>query len=197
MEQANNQLRRVRSARGLTQGALGKLVGKSQQQVAKIENGITALTAEDAVSFARALQVRLEEVLGIADRTQAKIIGRLGPHDMIYGYPDDSAVQLLDAPPLSPPGIVAIEVIGDAAYPRYQNGDVLFCLPPEPPGTLIGQDCIVTFQDGRMALKRILNGSRADAWTLTGVMSPDVLMDVEITSARRVKWISRSDRKGN
>lgn len=49
----------VRKEKGLTQEALGKLVGMSKSSISKIENGITHLSAEDASILLEAMGEQL------------------------------------------------------------------------------------------------------------------------------------------
>ncbi len=54
------QLRKRRRQRDLTQEELGRLIGKSQQQVQKYESGDTQLTGAQLWDLARVLGVRVD-----------------------------------------------------------------------------------------------------------------------------------------
>jgi len=63
----DNRIRELRKAAGLTQAELGGKVGLHQTQVGNLENGGRNLTFEWARRIAKALGVRLADLLGDED----------------------------------------------------------------------------------------------------------------------------------
>ena len=57
------QLRELRTGRGLTQGQLGELAGMDQAAVSRIETGRQAVTLDQLKALARALGVRVEDLV--------------------------------------------------------------------------------------------------------------------------------------
>ena len=56
-------LRELRKGRGLTQAALGKAAGMDQAVISRIENGKQSVTLGQLRAFARALCVRIEDLV--------------------------------------------------------------------------------------------------------------------------------------
>lgn len=63
-ERIANRVRELREAAGMSQATLGRLVGTSRSQVANLERGERAATVSTLEAFARALDVRLIDLLG-------------------------------------------------------------------------------------------------------------------------------------
>ena len=57
--QLSSHLRALRKARGLSQAALGRLLGVGQTRVARIEGDPTAISVEQLIEVLAALNVRL------------------------------------------------------------------------------------------------------------------------------------------
>jgi transcriptional regulator with XRE-family HTH domain len=62
------RLRYARKARGMTQSALGAVLGVSFQQVQKYEQGRNRISASSLILFSRVLSVSPMELLGLAGR---------------------------------------------------------------------------------------------------------------------------------
>ena len=64
-----NRLRQIREQRGLSQGALGKLIGKDAKYLSKLELGVrSGVTSTTLVRMAVALDVSADYLLGLPDR---------------------------------------------------------------------------------------------------------------------------------
>ena len=59
-----HRIRELRRARNMDQSDLAIAVGLTQSQVSKVERGARKLSAEEALKFAQALQVSIEELYG-------------------------------------------------------------------------------------------------------------------------------------
>ena len=69
---SGERLRSLREARGLSQGALGKLIEKEGQYVSKLERGkLTGITVETLERLADALDCTTDELLG---RTRHEVV---------------------------------------------------------------------------------------------------------------------------
>jgi transcriptional regulator with XRE-family HTH domain len=69
---SGERLRSLREARGLSQGALGKLIEKEGQYVSKLERGkLTGITVETLERLADALDCTTDELLG---RTKRELV---------------------------------------------------------------------------------------------------------------------------
>lgn len=183
-----NHIRRARKNLDLSQARLAELVGISQQQVAKLELGKQPLRSDLAVSLARALNVRLEDIVGVTDRPRIPVIGKLSVNDVIVPALNIDAPEYEDAPPFVSPDTLALQVAGDGAWPRYCLGDVIFVSGKEPADDLIGEECAVQLADGTMLLKRLAPGSLPGRYHLLSTTSPTMIRDAELLWARRVEW---------
>ena len=64
------RLRQIRDQRGMSQGALGKLIGKDAKYISKLELGVrSGVTSTTLVRLAVALDVSADYLLGLPDRT--------------------------------------------------------------------------------------------------------------------------------
>lgn len=60
---ANRKLKSLRETRHLTQGQLAYMVGVSQVAISYYENGINTMSVAIAIRIAKALNVKIEELL--------------------------------------------------------------------------------------------------------------------------------------
>lgn len=189
-----NRIRAARQEQDITQAQLGKLIGLSQQQVAKLEMGRQRLSTDMAERIAKALSISLHELIGLPERALIPVLGHLGANDVVARWKLTDDVERLEAPPFAPPDMIAIRVAGDGAYPLYRTGDVIFCAPPEPADELLGEECVVTLADGRSLLKCPVRGSEPGRYTLLSLTCPDVLQDAEVRECRRVEYVRKARR---
>jgi transcriptional regulator with XRE-family HTH domain len=192
---AATRLRKLREARGLSQSALGRLVGMRQQQVHKIETGESRLTVETLAQLAAAFDLPAAAVLGGVKPRMIPISGRVGAN------PDEQIVFFEDAEGggedemEAPPGVLdgfAVEVRGNSMVPRYFDRDRIVCrkLPGNDPRAALQRDCAVRLLDGRTLLKRIESGSRRSVVTLRSYNPTfPILSDVHFEWLAPVIWI--------
>jgi transcriptional regulator with XRE-family HTH domain len=66
-----DRIRQLRTQHGLSQGALGKVIGKDGQYVSKLERGVlTSVTTDTLEDVAGALDCSADYVLGLTDDPQ-------------------------------------------------------------------------------------------------------------------------------
>lgn len=188
-------LRDLRLDRGLTQKNLGKLLGLSQQRIAKYENG-AIMEVSVAVELARALQVRIDDVLGLRERPRVPIIGKLSVNGLIKQRTQLEETLYEDAPPMAPPETIAFTVAGDMG-PLYRAGDVVFCGAKTPPGENLHDECVVELENGDLFLKRILPGSDPEHFHLQTVLGTSLLDNQRVLSCRRVEYVKKARRITN
>lgn len=63
--QIASRIKEVRESKNLTQGELGRLIHADKSKVSRIENNSRSVALSDIVDIAKALDVRLEYLLGI------------------------------------------------------------------------------------------------------------------------------------
>ncbi len=138
MEKAGNQIKRLRTERGMTQEELGELLGVKKAAVQKWESGAVRNLKRDTIK-------KLSEIFGVSpllfigDGEAAEISADLSPS--IYQIPvyesvsagfgayADSAV--VDYTVLNVknheevPYLMGIKVQGDSMYPKIEDGDTI------------------------------------------------------------------------
>jgi hypothetical protein len=106
-------------------------------------------------------------------------------------------VELIDDAPL-PPGEfvaddwIAYRVTGDANYPIFDNLDVIY-VPKQHDGPehYLGKPCVVTLQDGRQLIRRVIQGSDANLFVLFWPSEPP-LIDVAVTDVAPIVHITKA-----
>lgn len=74
-EDFGERLRRLRTAEGLTQAELGRLIGRTVTAVSKYESGAMKPTLDVAVDLAFHFNVTLDELFGYENKTNVSTFG--------------------------------------------------------------------------------------------------------------------------
>jgi transcriptional regulator with XRE-family HTH domain len=86
------RLRQIREQRGLSQGALGQLLGKDAKYISKLELGVrSGVTSTTLARMAVALGVSADYLLGISDRATPAPHDSLPPSAERQGTPEHAA----------------------------------------------------------------------------------------------------------
>jgi DNA-binding XRE family transcriptional regulator len=186
-----NRIKDARAIADLTQAELAKLIGISQQQVAKLETGKQRLTSDMAMTIARALNMGLQDIVAAGQRPTVPFIGKVASGGLVVPYsPHERQPPDMEAPPMVLDGSVALEVVGDAMFPAYRAGDILILDPPEEPGGAVREECCVTLLDGRMILRRLLPCANGRV-VLLGIVGPEA-SEADARECRRIRLIMRA-----
>jgi transcriptional regulator with XRE-family HTH domain len=155
------------------------------------ENGDRNPSRASAKKYARTYGVRWEWLLEGEGQPSTKgirrptIAGRVGAGAEIIPVDDEHGHDPVDLPP---PDVIPVVVQGDSMYPRYFNGETLFYLPEQrAPDELIGRECVVKLEDGRMLVKIVRKGARRNRFNLESWNAP-TLEDQAIEWASPVRW---------
>ena len=169
-------LRRLRKAAKLSQEALAKKAGGSQQLISQIEREVNSSTKE-LPDLARALGVAVDAI----DESFSNVVEAAGSVIGVKGLigaggvietsseqiADGDSLYEIEVPFTVPDDAIAFEVRGVSMWPRYDDGDVIVChrqtVDPDP---LIGWEAAVGTPDGDRYLKRLLKGSRRGLYRL-------------------------------
>ncbi len=186
-----NRIRDARQQAGLTQAELGKLVDLSQQQIAKLEIGKQRLTADMATRMARVLNVGLNDIVPGEERFLVEFLGRVGAGGVVVVYPVHSRGPApLEAPPMTPDGALALEVVGNGLFPVYKAGDLLILDPPEHLDMLTGEEVVATLASGQYMLRR-LHPIAEGRYLLLGITGQE-MVEEEVVEARRVRHVIKA-----
>jgi phage repressor protein C with HTH and peptisase S24 domain len=162
-----NRIKQLREQNGLSASALAKIVGTSQPQITRLENGERPLDFIWLEKIAGALSVNPKDLIadtGIGRKSQLvppplpghsliRIIPVHGSvsaaNGTIYGLadPDGSRKLYLDVPE----DCYAVEVSGDSMEPRYQHGDKVLIHPSQT--ITKGMDVLIIQPDGEGMIK--------------------------------------------
>ncbi len=142
--------------------------------------------------------------------TTNSIIGFVGPNAVVELFDDENARVLtdykhwcikteskenLEAAPSTPEGSALAEVIkvkGDANYPAYKDGDLIYLADKTGKiEDMVGRECMIQLADGRRLLKTLSKGSRKNFFTLLSYNAPPI-DDVKVTWVAPINWIKRS-----
>lgn len=205
-------LRRLRKEAKLSQEALAKKAGVSQQLISQIERGENSTTKEIA-DLSRALGVAVDAIdenfKNVVEATGSVIgvKGLIGAGGVIETsseqIADGDSLYQIEVPFSVPEDAIAFEVRGVSMWPRYDDGDVIVChrqtVDPDP---LIGWEAAVGTPEGDRYLKRLLKGSKKGHYRLESHNAPpmddvklawfsDIALVVRANQVRRLSKHSR------
>lgn len=183
----------------MSQGELGKKLGRDTQYVYRVESG-QELSIEEAKEFAKALDVLDDEIVdtGAHSRT-VPLVGFVGAGDLYYPDPEAGpwvGFDVVEAPP-GETGVVAVRVRGNSMAPVYRDGDLLyFAKDGRPAADFIGEDCIVQVKNGAVYIKVLAKGSRSGRFNLRSYNheTPEIA-NVEVEWASPIVWTKRGRRR--
>jgi phage repressor protein C with HTH and peptisase S24 domain len=193
------RLKRARDEAGLSQTALAKRAGVSQQAIGEIERG--AVRSSKAIfKIASALGVPASFLDPSIPSTPlgghfVPVVGYVGAGSAIFtvdDHPKGGGLEEVEAPPgVSSSSVIALRVRGDSMVPVYRDGDLIFYDQKESGDLmhLVGRDCVVQLEDGRTFLKE-LRRSNGDLYLHSH--NADPIINPRISWAARVRWIERA-----
>ncbi len=163
------------------------------------ENGSRGLKLETARRYAEKFNVSLIWLLtGEGGQDVGKKVGLVGHAglgcEVFPSNGDDPwfAIDDIDLPAFDADELAAIRVVGDAMYPFYKDGDIIyFKRERDLEAEVVGRECVVRLANGRMYLKRVEHGRHPGVYTLVSSNAPP-LSDVALAWAARVVWIYRA-----
>lgn len=168
-------------------------LGVSYPTYAGHENGSSGFRASSGELYSRRFRVSFEwlmngrgPMLPVGER-QVRLAGYVGAAQEIYQFDEDGA-GWADAPPGAVDGTEAVEVRGDSMLPLYKSGAILYYSKQLPPEAMVGEQCVVRLEDGRVLIKTIRRGSSRGFYTLVSLNAPDI-EDVVIEWAAPIDWI--------
>lgn len=153
------RIREARVSKGWSQAQLARIVGSTQQTVARLESGQT----EHSPVLTKILHVfslpgcQEDETLG----QEVPIVGVVGAGAQIFSIDDHAQGAGLETTRI-PAGLmgkdaVGVIVRGDSMEPVYGDGDILFYdkIHRADLGPLLGKEVVARLVDGRTLVKKL------------------------------------------
>lgn len=195
---AENRIKEIREARGMTLEELAEKVDLSVSYVQRLENGERNLAIKHLNSFAAALATAPRDLLTSGEEVEThtvKVVGKIGAGAEILPeaeqVPPEGLFQI-EIPFPVPDATLAFEIEGDSMWPRYDAGDVVLCWREGTNATeIIGWEAAVRTHDGRRYLKRIIQGSRSRHYDLESYNAP-VIRNVKLEWVSKVQLVVRA-----
>jgi transcriptional regulator with XRE-family HTH domain len=159
-------MRKLRNAKGLSQGELAELSGTSQPQIRRLENDERELTGTWAIRIAPHLDIHPEELV-FGNRT-VRIVGYVGAASKAHFQNGDDGFLGLARPPRgATERTVAVEIRGDSLGAAFDGWVIYYDDRREPPTPdLIGKLCIVGLGDDQVLVKRLRTARTAGLYDL-------------------------------
>lgn len=197
------RLRAARVAAGFkSTAAVAERFGWTRSTYASHENGQTPTPPIEALQeYARAFRVPLAYLIDGSQPMSVKrlpglaILGFAGAGERVEIFADNDPHLLGEIePPSANDGYAAVEVRGDSMKPVYQSGDYLFIRRTVSwsLGQLIGRDCVVETERGRVYVKSVKRGSKPGHVDLISYLDGvEPFLDVVLKWGAPVEWIMR------
>lgn len=152
--------------------------------------------------FAKGDDVRVGTLVRLADyfdlsvddlieAPDVRILGRIGAGGTIlFEAEDDVDGPTVPRPPGAHGNVMALEVVGNSMFPKYEDGDVVYVrkdIDGIPPNAL-NEHCAVRTADGGTFLKILAKGQTPGRYTLRSLNAPD-MEDEDVVWAAPVRWV--------
>jgi transcriptional regulator with XRE-family HTH domain len=185
----------ARLAKSLSQPQLAKLAKSTQQHVSQLEIG-TVLTTKALYRFAKVLEVQPwvldPDVPSHVDSAPiVPVVGYVGAgweaHYYENGQPPEEYVPM---PAGGNDDTVAVRIKGNSMS-YFENWLVYYDHLFSPPDDqLLHKLCVVTLDDERVLIKKLMPGSKPGRYNLLAV-NGDMLLDVIVKSAAEVRALTQ------
>jgi phage repressor protein C with HTH and peptisase S24 domain len=185
----HNRIQELRKSAGLSLEGLANRIGTTKATVQKLETGAMQLTTNWMTRIAQGLHCQPQALLVDAVNREVYIVGEVGAGEEVLLFDDAQAqdFETVECPPgCDPARIAALRVKGTSMMPAMQNGWIIYydATKPNDISACIGKLSIVQTWDGKMLVKTVRGGSKADRYHLVS-HNADIMMDV------RLRWCSR------
>ena len=182
-----NRLKELRENRGWTHEQAADAMGLSRSGYVKLERGERKLSDRHIQTAAEVYGVPLSDVLGEEEPRKVELRGYVGAGQRVYQFEEGTA-DYVDAPPNAVEETEAVEVRGESMLPAYRDGAIIYYSRQLAPETMIGSECVLQLDDGRVLVKTLKRGSERGLWTLVSLNADDI-EDVAVQWAAPIDWI--------
>ncbi len=130
-------------------------------------------------------------------KKEVKLMGYIGENAILHELNEDSdwdGVEVVECPPgVDSDKIKAIRIKGNALYPLYDDGDILYYdadAKSRLDSSCINKLCLVQVKDGQTYVKTLTKGTQHFNFTLTSFNTPPI-DDVQIEWAAKILWVKK------
>jgi len=197
-----DRLRQARIDAGYSSAAAGARAGGFHpQNLRDHEAGRRGISPGQAAAYERVFGRSATWVLygdaGEDYGASAAVVGKVGAGGIIAAISDGVREnERAPLPPGSPRGVSALIVEGEAMWPAYAGGDVIYYGErteklDEIRDRLLDRECVLRTVDGRDMVRRLEAAGAPDRFTLTSYNAPPI-RDVEVWWAAPILWVRKS-----
>lgn len=186
-------LKRLRKEAGLSQPALARASGVSQQLISQLERGENVTTTR-LPDLARALSASLDELdesyAGLDLDRKVRLVGYVGAGDAAHYYAvSQGDLGYVRAPEGATGDTVAVEIRGGSLGTVFDGWFIYFDEVRDPPTLdMLGTLCVVGLDDDRVLVKKLRSSRKAGRFNLESNIPGDPLItDVRVLWAAQVK----------
>ena len=198
MDHWSKRLWKALSWKGWSQRELARRAGLDEQKVYKYLQGKVDQPRGDTL-------LRLADTLGVTESwlryevgpavTNIPVVGRLASGESFVPFDDapmgggfeELEFNLVDPDP------IAVEVRGESMLPVYRPGDYLICSRRRGADLqeALNRDCVVRTSENEGYIKKLVQGSRANTYTLVSYNSAPI-ENQKLLWAAPIVWVKRA-----
>lgn len=183
-----NNIEKHRTAKGLSQEELGKIIGIQKPGVSKLESGkIKNIKPATIKALAEFFGCTMDDLFKLEQPEVDNISGKIHANGLIKLF--DEAVGGINV--RNENAIKTLQVDDDSNEPAlYKNWLVRYKdrkegVDPEA----IDLPAVVKLKDGTMLIRKLQKGSRPDRWHLTTLAGGKLMADAEVEWAAAVHYV--------
>jgi DNA-binding Xre family transcriptional regulator len=196
MDAFRARLQRLMDERNIKRKPLAKAAGLGETSIRDIfDTKRNDVRVGTLVRLADYFQLSVDDLI---EDPAVPILGRVGAGGTILFEPeDDFDGPLVPSPPGASGRLMALEVVGNSMFPKYEDGDIVYVRKDIDGITpsAIGDYCAVRTADGGTFLKILAKGSLPGRYTLRSLNAPD-MDDQEVIWAAPVRWVMQRAARG-
>lgn len=202
MSTIGERIKDARTSLKMSQAELARLLDKNQSAVTLWETNKTNPRPKEIEQIAKLLRVSPNFLMFGNEGGEARkkntirVQAVIGADNQLQPMENPES-RFVEQPPVSGglelrPTTSAL-IHGNSMWPVYHDGDVIFYNDEvtKRPEEVVGQECVVQLTDGSQYVKRVLNGSKPNLFTLASYNSPEIV-DVGIDWCAPIIWIRKS-----
>ena len=198
MDHWSKRLWKALSWKGWSQRELARRAGLDEQKVYKYLQGKVDQPRGDTL-------LRLADTLGVTESwlryevgpavTNIPVVGRLASGESFVPFDDapmgggyeELEFNLVDPDP------IAVEVRGESMLPVYRPGDYLICSRRRGANMqeALNKDCVVRTSENEGYIKKLVQGSRANTYTLVSYNAAPI-ENQKLLWAAPIVWVKRA-----